>query len=98
MARLRVIQLTFTSDIASYYKEELAGELNTYIRDRAAASGKSTGEVLNDLVDETVAAYQRIERILHGRQENNGWHRFAIGYFYFHVHSDRYRLQELQLF
>ena len=90
--------ITSPSDIASFYKEELADEIGIYVRERATASSKSVRAVLQDMVDEAAAALQTVEAMLHGAEEKKAWRSFVDGYFYFHVYCRRYRLHELGFF
>lgn len=87
------------SDVMSFYKEELAGELNTYVQDRASASNTTSGVVLGELVEESAVAFRNARDGLSDLPlDQDAWTRFAVGYFYFHVYSERYRLRELEIF
>lgn len=89
---------TSHSDIASFYKEELADEIDIYVRERATASGNSVRAVLHDMVGEAATAVRAVESMLHGVHEKDIWRAFVDGYFYFHVCCGRYRLDELGFF
>ena len=86
------------SDIASFYKEQLANESGTYVQERAAASGKSVSDVLRDTVVETAAAVRNANDALQGAREKEAWSSFVQGFFCFHFWCKRYRLDELGLF
>lgn len=84
-----------SSDILSFYKEELEGETSNVIHDRAMVTGKTLSEVLSDLLDESVTSVARARVILQGEKEKDTWERFIAGYVAFHFLSPRYRLKEL---
>ena len=86
-----------SSDIASFYKEQLAGETGTYVQDRAVATGASTQEVLQVIAGEVVVAVRDAENRLQGAREKSAWTSFVTGYIRFHTSCRRYRLNELQL-
>ena len=83
------------SDIASFYKEQLADESEIYVHERATASGRGVREVLRDMVNEAADAVQTVENLLGGGPEKRAWKEFLNGYFWFHVCCGRYRLDEL---
>ncbi|GBE82213.1 isoprenoid synthase domain-containing protein [Sparassis latifolia] len=83
------------NDILSFYKEQSSGETGTYIVDRAVSEGKSTLEVLHEVIQEGIAAMRRIRRILGEGEAWEAWENFACGYIGFHTSSPRYRLQEV---
>ena len=87
-----------TSDIVSFYKEELAGERHNYVHDRANTSSCSVETVLQELVEEVIAAVEKGRNILQTEREKDAWQGFVDGYFWFHVYSTRYRLHELDIF
>ncbi|KAI0724978.1 hypothetical protein C8Q72DRAFT_877650 [Fomitopsis betulina] len=58
------VLMPHSSDVLSFYKEELAGETCNYMSDRARASGKSVQDMLQDVVDETIITVERIRNIL----------------------------------
>ena len=90
---------THSSDIASFYKEELAGEQANYVHDRAYTTSSSPEEVLQELVQEVIAATRKARNILCTERERYVWEAFATGYLVFHVYtSSRYRLHELEIF
>ena len=51
------------SDILSFYKEEMAGETDNYVHDRARIVKKSTSSVLNDVVKDVIASVERSRKI-----------------------------------
>ncbi|OCH85971.1 terpenoid synthase [Obba rivulosa] len=83
------------NDILSFYKEELAGEVGNYISDRALVSGKPSLETLREVIDEAVAARERIHDILGEGDIRDTWDAFVTGAIAFHVIDPRYRLQEI---
>ena len=66
-----------------------------YVHERAAASGRSVREVLQDMVNEAADAAKTAESLLEGSREKRAWKAFADGFFWFHVCCGRYRLDEL---
>ncbi|OCH84681.1 terpenoid synthase [Obba rivulosa] len=87
--------LPYVNDIMSFYKEEAAGELGTYITDRAYASGKTHLETLREVVDETVAAATRIRKLLGEGPARDAWDAFVKAYIAFHASTPKYRLHEI---
>ena len=85
----------YFSDILSFYKEEMAGEKDTFVRDRANVTGKDVEAVLLDILDEVIGAVQRARDILQGDKEKQTWEKFLAGYVAFHFLSPRYKLTEL---
>ena len=86
------------SDIASFYKEDLANETGTYVQERALSSGKSVRSVLHEIVGEVAEAVHNVESMLNGAKEQAAWRSFLNGYFYFHILCGRYRISELGIF
>ncbi|KAH9949258.1 hypothetical protein B0H21DRAFT_820260 [Amylocystis lapponica] len=85
----------YINDILSFYKEEIAGETGNYIRDRASLSSMTALEMLREVIDETVAAMERIRVILGEGPARDAWEGFAAGYINGHTKCLRYRLQEI---
>ncbi|PCH35536.1 terpenoid synthase [Wolfiporia cocos MD-104 SS10] len=85
----------YVNDILSYYKEELNGETGNYIDERAASTGKTTSEVLSDIVDETTVVVERIRRILGEGASREAWEVFMHGNILYHIGTPRYRLQDV---
>lgn len=83
------------SDILSFYKEELAGETNNFVHDRSRVTGKDIRIVLQDILDDVVAAVARARMILQGQKEKEIWEQFLAGYVAFHFLSPRYKLASL---
>lgn len=83
------------SDILSFYKEELAGETENYIKARAIATGKTAQQTLYDVVDETVATARRIREALGEGKVRDVWDGFEAGFVSFHIENPRYRLKEI---
>ncbi|KAH9944603.1 isoprenoid synthase domain-containing protein [Amylocystis lapponica] len=90
-----MLYVGYVNDILSFYKEELAGETGNYIGDRASLSGKMPLEILQEVIDDTVAAVERIREILGEGPARDAWEGFAAGYISVHTMSPRYRLQEI---
>jgi len=95
--RCSVTQGTYTSysDILFFYKEKLAGETNTYIHARSRVTGKATYDTLREVIDEVVAAAERIREHLGTGPARDAGDSFEAGYIWFHVGDARYRLQEV---
>jgi hypothetical protein len=87
--------ITFSSDVISFYKEELAGERDNYVHDRARVTNKSIYAVLSDLVREVIESIDRARSILKGEKEKEVWEKFLAGYVAYHWMTPRYKLQEL---
>ena len=83
------------SDILSFYKEELAGEKISYIRDRASLTGKTVSQALQEVIDETVTASERVCLILEEGDAWDAWDAFVMGYNLFHMMNPCYRLEEI---
>ena len=86
---------TDSSDILSFYKEELAGEKDNYIHERALATGRPTSIVLQELIDETISAVQRVRYLLRDADALAAWENFAAGYIRVHTDNPRYRLKDI---
>ncbi|KAF9541909.1 terpenoid synthase [Agrocybe pediades] len=89
-----------TNDILSFYKEHLAGERNNYVYNRAYVSGKPVYEALQDVVDDTLKAHDRITKALEFSGNEKAlacWRCYVNGYLGFHFTLKRYRLDELNL-
>ena len=84
-----------TSDIFSFYKEELVGETANFIHDRAIAEGTSTAQALDVTIEETVQAAQNIRCALKDNKERAVWEGFMTNYVAFHYYTARYKLREL---
>ncbi|GBE82198.1 predicted protein [Sparassis crispa] len=90
-----IVYINHVNDILSFYKEELAGETGNYIGDRALIEGKSSLEILREVIGETAAAAERVRHILGEGEARDAWESFARGYIGVHTCSPRYRLQEV---
>ncbi|KAJ7120235.1 isoprenoid synthase domain-containing protein, partial [Mycena epipterygia] len=87
-----------TNEILSFYKEEKAGERKNYLHNRADCENKEVLDVLREVVEECVEAFQRGQVILHGTEQYaQGWQTFALGLVACHKAIDRYRLSEIGL-
>jgi len=89
------VYLDYANDILSFYKEELAGENNNFVHDRAAVTSKDLLTVLSDTLGEVVGSVQRARTILQDKRARETWEEFIEGYVAFHLLSPRYRLEEL---
>ena len=83
------------SDILSFYKEEQDGEVTSYIQARARVTGKPPSATLDEVIDEAVAAAQRVRRMLGEGKARKAWDSFERGYISFHAGDPRYRLQDV---
>ncbi|EKM53584.1 uncharacterized protein PHACADRAFT_211257 [Phanerochaete carnosa HHB-10118-sp] len=83
------------NDLCSFYKEELVGEKNNFIHDRARVTNKDPEAALMDTLEDAVDAVNRGREILQGEQERQAWESFVVGYVTFHFISPRYKLGEL---
>ncbi|KAH9926455.1 isoprenoid synthase domain-containing protein [Fomitopsis serialis] len=83
------------NDILSFYKEEQDGEVTSYIHARAHVTGKSTPATLREVIDEVVAAAERIRRTLGEGPAREAWDSFERGYIGFHAGDPRYRMQDI---
>ncbi|KAL6299515.1 Trichodiene synthase [Sparassis latifolia] len=90
-----MVYVNCVNDILSFYKEELAGETGNYIGDRAAIERRTSMEILQEIVDETVATAERIWHILGEGDARESWESFARGYISAHTLTPRYRLHEV---
>ncbi|PSS05543.1 hypothetical protein PHLCEN_2v3745 [Hermanssonia centrifuga] len=82
-------------DVFSFYKEELAGERNNFVHDRATLSKSSLLDALFSIVDEILAAIKRARCVLKGEKERRIWNDFLAGYVLYHFIAPRYLLREL---
>lgn len=54
--------------------------------------------MLEEVIDETIDAFHRIQTILRGRElYANAWHDHVLGYVAFHKGTERYKLKDLGL-
>ncbi|PCH34391.1 terpenoid synthase [Wolfiporia cocos MD-104 SS10] len=89
------LYVSYVNDILSFYKEELAGEEDNYIHERATISGKSVIHTLQDVINDTVAAVGRIRDVLGEGEARDAFESFAAGYIGVHTETPRYRLKEI---
>ncbi|KAH9926490.1 isoprenoid synthase domain-containing protein [Fomitopsis serialis] len=89
------VYMIHINDILSFYKEELAGETNNYIHARSRATSKLPRDVLCQLIDEVVAAAERVRDHLGEGPVRDAWDNFEAGYIHYHIGNPRYRLQEV---
>lgn len=83
------------SDILSFYKEEQDGEVASYIHARARVTGKPPIATLHEVIDEVVAAAERIRCTLGNGKARKAWDSFERGYIGFHIGDPRYRLRDI---
>ncbi|KAF4615619.1 hypothetical protein D9613_012892 [Agrocybe pediades] len=87
-----------TNDVFSFYKEQLAGDQQNYVYNRAAVTQRSIKDTLKDLAEESIQANSRITQVLESSGNTTAldiWRNFVNGYIGFHFTLNRYRLQEL---
>ncbi|KAI0820535.1 Trichodiene synthase-domain-containing protein [Trametes gibbosa] len=87
--------IDWANDVFSFYKEELDHETHTFVHERALLTQKTVAEVMSELVDEAVAACDRVRAILQGGKEREAWESFLAGYVAWHRFTPRYRLDEV---
>lgn len=90
-----VLNTEHVSDILSFYKEELAGEKDNYIHERALATGLPISSVLQELIMETISAVRRVRYVLQDVDALAAWENFAAGYIKVHTDTPRYRLKDI---
>ncbi|EKM60124.1 uncharacterized protein PHACADRAFT_251020 [Phanerochaete carnosa HHB-10118-sp] len=83
------------NDLCSFYKEELVGEKNNFVHDRACVTSKDLEATLMDTLEDAVDAVNRGREILQGEKERQAWESHVMGYVAFHFISPRYKLKEL---
>ena len=85
------------SDFMSFYKEEVEGETNNYVNERARVTNKIAHAALLDTVNDTVVAVCNARNILAqaGQREREALEVFITGYAMFHVYCPRYRILDL---
>ncbi|KAH9926486.1 uncharacterized protein B0H18DRAFT_1006379 [Fomitopsis serialis] len=82
-------QSTYTSS-----SDILSGD-DTYLRARSRVTGQATYDTLREVIDEVVAAVERIREHLGTGPARDAWDSFEAGYIWFHIGDPRYRLQEV---
>ncbi|KZT73360.1 terpenoid synthase [Daedalea quercina L-15889] len=90
-----MLYVSYVNDILSFYKEELAGEEDNYIHERALATGSSASNALQGVIDDTIAAVKRVRSVLGSGEAREAWENFAAGYIRVHTDNPRYRLKEI---
>ncbi|PPQ81647.1 hypothetical protein CVT25_013342 [Psilocybe cyanescens] len=78
-----------------FYKEDLAGERNNYIYNRAHVTQKSALDALQDTINEIMDAHARITEVLKDTAAYVPWRIFVNGYIAFHHTLKRYHLEDL---
>ncbi|KAF3927246.1 hypothetical protein ABW20_dc0107968 [Dactylellina cionopaga] len=90
--------VSICNDIFSFYKEELNGDTDNYIRNRTHYENKDVMSVLKDIIGDLVDSHDRIFTVLKGREQYmKAWHNHAMGSIAFHKLTKRYRLWEVGL-
>jgi hypothetical protein len=90
--------LIISSDVLSFYKEELAGETVNRVSLLAAVNGSSKSEALMRLANEAGVAHTRAQQILSNNQSAlDAYIAWSHGWVGFHAGTTRYRLDELGL-
>ncbi|KAF9458113.1 isoprenoid synthase domain-containing protein [Collybia nuda] len=75
--------IALTNDVLSFHKEELAGEKNNYIHNRAHIEGKTPLGVYAEVVQELHQARKAIRAgLAHNQQAMEMWVSFEQGYMY----------------
>ncbi|EKM53585.1 uncharacterized protein PHACADRAFT_260012 [Phanerochaete carnosa HHB-10118-sp] len=85
----------YVNDLLSFYKEELIGEKNNFIHDRARVAGTGAEHALTDTLEDAVNAVNAVQEILQGEDEKKSWESFVTGYVAFHFMTPRYKLKQL---
>ncbi|KAG8943206.1 hypothetical protein FRC04_003169 [Tulasnella sp. 424] len=89
--------ISLSNDVLSFYKENLAGETNSFLMNRAAVENKDPLVVLKEIAAESAANIQRIVAI--ASEQSDEVRKLALnftyGYVEFHMLTPRYRLEEL---
>ncbi|XP_006462246.1 hypothetical protein AGABI2DRAFT_119105 [Agaricus bisporus var. bisporus H97] len=88
--------INYVNDIASFYKEELAGEDGNAVSLLAKLNNRSKLDQLRVLSDGVAESHRRTLEILKGRDDaERDYLLFWSGYIPFHLSTTRYRLMEL---
>lgn len=83
---------------ASFYKEELGGDMRNYIHNRAACTGKPVLTILEEVNMETIESARRVDTILrHRGKYAQSWNDSVRGYMAMHTTNPRYKLKDLNL-
>ncbi|KZV87399.1 terpenoid synthase [Exidia glandulosa HHB12029] len=86
------------NDVLSFYKEELAGETDNVVGNRARAGGISHIEAYKKVTADCIELHKKIVMILSGSPAAvSAYKAWLPGYVQFHTSLDRYRLDELQI-
>jgi hypothetical protein len=90
--------LLLFSDILSYYKEEIEGEPVNYVSLMAASRVLTKHDALRVLIEDTVQSHLNILEFLRPRAEAyDAYVNFFQGYFFFHIASGGYKLEEIMM-
>jgi hypothetical protein len=83
------------SDILSFYKEEIAGDVANYVSHVAASHAITKLDALHEVIDETVQAHHNILESLKAHSDAyDAYVSFFKGYIMFHG-APRYKLEEI---
>ena len=87
----------FRSDVLSFYKEEIAGDVGNHISLLARRQGVSKMMAFQQLADKAVKSAAQVSKILEADKEaHDAWQHFKAGYLGNHASLEgRYRLAEL---
>lgn len=87
-----------SSDLLSFFKEELAGENLNFVSMSASSNNVTKIEALKRLADEVAQCYSRASQLLQSTPAAwEAFRAFCVGYVGFHSLSVRYKLDQLQL-
>lgn len=87
------LRFGLSSDIFSFYKEEVGGEDANYIHDRATVTNKSTYEAILDIVDDVAVRIERVRAVLKD-DARDVMEAFLSGYTYWHFSTERYSIKK----
>ncbi|KAH9829499.1 isoprenoid synthase domain-containing protein [Rhodofomes roseus] len=90
-----MLYVSYVNDILSFYKEELAGEKDNYIHERALSTGSSVSDALQSVIDDLMVAVKRVRSVLGNGEARAAWENFAAGYIRVHTDNPRYRLKDI---
>jgi len=93
---VRIFNLLLFSDILSYYKEEIEGDIANYLSLMAAPRGITKQDALRELIERTVQAHHNVLELLKPCTEaHDAYINFFHGYIGFHSALRRYKLEEI---
>ncbi|ESK82920.1 terpenoid synthase [Moniliophthora roreri MCA 2997] len=86
--------IELANDVLSFHKENLVGETNNYVSNRAYTTGKSAIQAHKEIAEDVISAYHRICATL-DKSQLEVWKKYANGHLAFHVAQKRYHLDEI---